>query len=101
MLVDLRSFDPDLTGKVAQEALDKSGITLNRNQIPGRPEIPVHNERPAHRYGGRDHDRHAGARDGRDSPAHRRVLAAPDDEDERKAVREEVATLCSKFVPYP
>jgi glycine/serine hydroxymethyltransferase len=31
----------------------------------------------------------------------RRVLAAPDDESERDAVREEVATLCSKFVPYP
>jgi glycine/serine hydroxymethyltransferase len=31
----------------------------------------------------------------------RRVLAAPDDESEREAVREEVAMLCSKFVPYP
>ena len=31
----------------------------------------------------------------------RRVLAAPDDDREREAVREEVATLCSKFVPYP
>ena len=31
----------------------------------------------------------------------RRVLAAPDDELVRAAVREEVATLCSKFVPYP
>ena len=40
MLVDLRSFNPDLTGKVAQEALDTSGITLNRNQIPNDPRSP-------------------------------------------------------------
>ncbi|MDQ4098799.1 MAG: serine hydroxymethyltransferase, partial [Actinomycetota bacterium] len=31
MLVDLRPFDPDLTGKVAQEVLDRAGITLNKN----------------------------------------------------------------------
>ncbi len=31
----------------------------------------------------------------------RRVLADPGDELVRAAVREEVAALCSKFVPYP
>jgi glycine/serine hydroxymethyltransferase len=31
----------------------------------------------------------------------RRALAVPGDEVVRAAVREEVATLCSKFVPYP
>jgi glycine/serine hydroxymethyltransferase len=31
----------------------------------------------------------------------RRALAAPGDDPVRAAVREEVATLCSKFVPYP
>ena len=40
MLVDLRPFDAELTGKVAQEALDRAGITLNRNQIPGDPRSP-------------------------------------------------------------
>src|SRR5271154_6591429 len=34
ILVDLRTFDEELTGKVAQEILDQSGITLNRNTIP-------------------------------------------------------------------
>src|SRR5262249_5630713 len=31
MLVDLRTFDAELTGKEAQLALDKAGITLNKN----------------------------------------------------------------------
>ena len=31
LLVDLRSFDEDLTGKEAQEILDIGGVTLNRN----------------------------------------------------------------------
>ncbi len=37
VLVDLRPFDPELTGKVAQEVLDQAGITLNRNTIPDDP----------------------------------------------------------------
>jgi glycine hydroxymethyltransferase len=40
VLVDLREFDPDLTGKVAQEVLDRAGITTNRNQIPDDPRSP-------------------------------------------------------------
>src|ERR1039458_2626394 len=40
ILVDLRPFDPDLTGKVAQEVLDRSGITCNRNTIPDDPRSP-------------------------------------------------------------
>ena len=40
LLVDLRDFDAELTGKVAQEALDLAGITLNRNQIPDDPRTP-------------------------------------------------------------
>ena len=40
MLVDLRPFDAELTGKLAQEALDRAGITLNKNQIPGDPRSP-------------------------------------------------------------
>jgi glycine hydroxymethyltransferase len=40
MLVDLRTFDPDLTGKEAQEVLDRAGITLNRNTIPNDPRSP-------------------------------------------------------------
>ena len=40
MLVDLRPFDPELTGKVAQEVLDRTGITCNRNTIPDDPRSP-------------------------------------------------------------
>jgi len=40
MLVDLRSFDAGLTGKEAQQVLDRAGITLNKNQIPGDPRSP-------------------------------------------------------------
>src|SRR5487761_2465923 len=40
VLLDLRSFDADLTGKEAQEVLDRAGITTNRNQIPDDPRSP-------------------------------------------------------------
>jgi glycine hydroxymethyltransferase len=40
MLVDLRSFDEELTGKDAQVVLDRAGITLNRNTIPDDPRSP-------------------------------------------------------------
>ncbi len=40
MLVDLRSFDEELTGKDAQIVLDRAGITLNRNTIPDDPRSP-------------------------------------------------------------
>jgi len=39
MLVDLRP--KKLTGKIAQEALDKAGITVNKNMIPFDPEKPT------------------------------------------------------------
>src|SRR3954447_11914038 len=37
MLVDLRPFDADLTGKEAQNVLDQARITLNKNAIPKDP----------------------------------------------------------------
>ncbi|MGH9017169.1 MAG: serine hydroxymethyltransferase, partial [Acidimicrobiales bacterium] len=40
LLIDLRPFDEELTGKEAQEVLDRSGITLNRNTIPDDPRPP-------------------------------------------------------------
>jgi glycine hydroxymethyltransferase len=38
MLVDLRS--KNLTGKVAEEALDKAGITVNKNTVPKETQSP-------------------------------------------------------------
>jgi len=40
MVVDLRAFDADLTGKEAQLVLDSAGITLNKNTIPNDPRSP-------------------------------------------------------------
>ena len=39
-MVDLRSVDEDLTGKVAATLLDDMGVTLNRNAIPFDPRSP-------------------------------------------------------------
>jgi glycine hydroxymethyltransferase len=38
ILLDMRSFN--ITGKVAEEELDKVGITVNKNTIPNDPESP-------------------------------------------------------------
>ena len=40
MVVDLRPFDADLTGKEAQIVLDEGGITLNKNNVPDDPRSP-------------------------------------------------------------
>lgn len=40
MVVDLRPFDSELTGKEAQLVLDDAGITLNKNSIPNDPRSP-------------------------------------------------------------
>ena len=40
MMIDLRKKDPELTGKVAQIALDKAHITANKNTVPGETRSP-------------------------------------------------------------
>ncbi len=40
MLVDLRTKFPDLTGKVAQETLDRAHITTNKNTVPFETRSP-------------------------------------------------------------
>lgn len=40
MVVDLRPFDADCTGKEAQLILDEAGITLNKNTVPDDPRSP-------------------------------------------------------------
>ena len=64
MLVDLRTFDAELTGKKAQVALDRAGITPQREHHPRRPAPAVRHERPAHRHAGGHHAGHEGAGDG-------------------------------------
>ena len=40
LLLDFRKTHPDLTGKAAQQALDKANITTNKNTVPGEPRSP-------------------------------------------------------------
>lgn len=40
MMIDLRKKYPELTGKVAQIALDKANITANKNTVPGETRSP-------------------------------------------------------------
>ncbi|MEM1222649.1 MAG: serine hydroxymethyltransferase [Verrucomicrobiota bacterium] len=40
MMIDLRKKDPELTGKIAQIALDKANITANKNTVPGETRSP-------------------------------------------------------------
>ena len=40
MLIDLRTKDPDLTGKVAEETLGKCHITINKNTVPFEERSP-------------------------------------------------------------
>jgi len=40
MLVDLRGSHPELSGKEAEAALDRAGITVNKNTVPGETRSP-------------------------------------------------------------
>ncbi len=101
MLIDLRAFDDQLTGKVAQEALDRAGITLNKNSVPGDARSPFVTSglrigTPAVTTAGM-----AEPEMGEIGRLIGRVLRRPDDAVELAVVREEVALMCSKFTPYP
>jgi glycine hydroxymethyltransferase len=99
MLVDLRPFG--VTGKVAQEALDRAGITLNKNTIPNDPESPFVTS--GLRIGTAAVTT-AGMGEGEMAEIASliaRVLRATDDQATAAEVREAAARLCSKFVPYP
>jgi glycine hydroxymethyltransferase len=101
VLVDLRTFDAELTGKEAQEVLDRAGITLNRNTIPDDPRSPFVTSglrlgsaaETTAGMGPKQMEMIAGLIG--------RTLRARADETEVVAVRSEVATLCAAFAPYP
>ncbi|MBK9179279.1 MAG: serine hydroxymethyltransferase [Acidimicrobiales bacterium] len=101
VLVDLRTFDADLTGKEAQAVLDRAGITLNKNTIPDDPRSPfvtsgVRIGTPAVTTQGMAEPEMAEI-----AALIARALRNRDDEAEVGAVRHEVLTLCSAFTPYP
>jgi glycine hydroxymethyltransferase len=99
MLVDLRPFG--VTGKVAQEALDRAGITTNKNAIPNDPEKPFVTSglrlgTAAVTTAGMGTDEMVQI-----AEMIATVVRSADDEGILAAVRDQAAALCSKFTPYP
>ena len=101
MVVDLRPFDAECTGKVAQLVLDEAGITLNKNTVPDDPRSPFVT---------------SGVRIGTPSVTTQgmtetemplianfiaRALRHRDDALAVATVRQEVAALCARFPAYP
>ena len=99
MLVDLRQFDDELTGKEAQAVLDRAGITLNKNTIPDDPRSPfvtsgVRIGTPAVTTQGMTEPEMAQI-----AELIARALRMRTDDAELAEVRRDVATLCSAFTP--
>ena len=99
MLVDLRPFG--VTGKVAQEALDRAGITCNKNAIPNDPEKPFTTS-------GLRLGTAAVTTAGMKEPEMQtisnliaEVLRKVDDDNIAEQVKSQAADLCSTFTPYP
>jgi glycine hydroxymethyltransferase len=101
MLLDLRAKDENLTGKLAETALDKAGITVNKNTVPNETRSPFITSglrvgTPAVTTRGmkeREMKRIAGFID--------RVLQAPADEAVSRSVKSEVRELANEFPLYP
>ncbi|MBX3133360.1 MAG: serine hydroxymethyltransferase [Gemmatimonadaceae bacterium] len=100
MLCDLRPRGATLTGKLAEQALDKAGITVNKNTVPKETQSPFVT---------------SGIRIGTPAVTTRgmretemvhiaalidRVLAAPDDASVLAAVKEEVHAMTADFPLY-
>ncbi len=101
MLVDLRTFDADLTGKEAQIVLDRAGITLNKNTVPDDPRSPfvasgVRIGTPSVTTQGMREPEMAII-----AELVARSLRHRDDPAQLASVREDVGVLCGKFPPYP
>jgi glycine hydroxymethyltransferase len=99
MLVDV--FSQGLTGKVAEAALGKAGITVNKNAIPFDKNPPMVAS------GIRIGTPAVTSRGMRESEMReiaaliRRALAAPEDAGVLAGVRRDVEALCRKFPLYP
>ena len=101
VLVDLRAFDAELTGKRAQEVLDRAGITCNRNTIPDDPRSPFVTSglrlgTAAETTAGMGPSEMATI-----ASLIGRTLRHRDDDATLQSIRGEVAELCAAFPPYP
>ena len=101
LLVDLRTFDADLTGKAAQETLDFGGVTLNRNSIPNDSRSPFITS--GIRMGTASVTTQGMGPDEMVMIANMiaRILRAKSDEEKIRNVRSEIEELCASFPPYP
>ncbi|OYV61688.1 MAG: serine hydroxymethyltransferase [Actinobacteria bacterium 21-73-9] len=100
VLLDLRDFDAELTGKVAQEALDRAGITTNRNTIPDDPRSAFVTSglrvgTAAETTAGLGQAEFATV-----AELMARALRGRDDEAVLAGVRQDVAALCAAHDPY-
>jgi glycine hydroxymethyltransferase len=101
MLVDLRAFDSELSGKKARLALDRAGISLNENTVPDDPRPPYITSglrigTPAVTTAGMGVGEMAQVAELIDT-----VLRNRDDASAIAGVRKQVADLCASFAPYP
>lgn len=101
LLVDLQTFDAELTGKEAQIVLDEAGITLNRNSVPDDPRSPfvtsgVRIGTPAVTTQGMRE-----AEMVQIGQLIARTLRDRTDPASLVTIREEVRALCAPFAPYP
>ncbi len=100
VLVDLHEFDADLTGKEAQEVLDRAGITTNRNTIPDDPRSPFIT---SGLRVGTAAETTAGLGEGEFVAVASLMASALRERTDQAAlerVRKEVAALCGTFNPY-
>ena len=100
MVVDLRTFDDDITGAVAQTVLDRAGITLNKNTVPDDPRSPfvasgVRIGTPSTTTQGMAEPEMAEIAD-----LMVRTLRGRDDDAAITAVRADVNALCARFPVY-
>jgi glycine hydroxymethyltransferase len=101
MVVDLRPFDAELTGKEAQAVLDLAGITLNKNTIPDDPRSPFVTS--GVRIGTPSVTTQGMKEPQMDTIADLIARALRDRTDDAKvaAVKADVAALCAAFPAYP
>ncbi len=100
MLVDLRTFDSELTGKEAQGVLDQAGISLNKNTVPDDPRSPfvasgVRIGTPAVTTQGMGEAEMVTI-----AGLIARALRSRGDAADLAAVRQNVADLCGRYTPY-
>ena len=100
MVVDLRPFDAELTGKEAQAVLDIAGITLNKNNVPDDSRSPfvtsgVRIGTPSVTTQGMKEPQMAEI-----AQLMARALRGRADATTLAAVRADVAALCGRFPAY-